>query len=153
MSEIIAFPVKSEVRDRVNAIEYEMLNADPDKFVQVDLPVRHHFSQGVYARELFIPKGTLLTGKIHKYTNLNILSMGEMSVLTDDGVKRVRAPFTVVSPPGTKRIAYAHEDCIWTTILGTSEKDPEKIEDQFTAKSEEEYLMFCKQIEETKWLS
>jgi hypothetical protein len=67
---------------------------------------------------------------------LNILSKGEISVLTEDGIKRVSAPFHVVSPAGTKRIAYAHEDCVWTTIHGTEENDLEKIEAHFIAQSE-----------------
>ncbi len=112
------------------------------QFPQREMRLEHHFSPGVYARELHIPADTILTGMIHKYAQLNILSAGEISVLTEDGVKRVSAPFTVVSPPGTKRVAYAHTDCVWTTILATNETDPEKIEDHFTAKSEEDYQAF-----------
>jgi len=41
---------------------------------QVELKVVHHFSKGVYARELHIPAGVILTGEIHKFKNLNILS-------------------------------------------------------------------------------
>lgn len=108
----------------------------------VELKHTDYFSKGVYARELFIPKGTVLTGKIHKYTNLNIMSMGELSVLTEDGIKRVKAPFTIVSPPGTKRAAYAHEDTIWTTIHGTELTDVEEIESFFIAQSYEEFEHF-----------
>lgn len=118
---------------------------------QVEMPVTHHFAHGVYARELFIPKGTVLTGKIHKYSQVNIMSKGELSVLTETGVKRVKAPFTIVSPAGTKRIAYAHEDTVWTTVHGTKETDLEKIESHFIAQSEDEFLAFCvaqKRIEE-----
>jgi len=113
---------------------------------QIDLPVTHHFSKGVYARELFIPKDTVLTGKIHKHTNLNIISQGDMSVLTEDGIKRVKAPFTIVSPAGTKRIAYAHEDTIWTTIHGTEEIDLEKIEHEFVVETDAEYLSFVETL-------
>lgn len=129
--------VNLSMRDKVAVIETEMLKRE-----QLDLPVKHYFSQGVYARELFIPKGTTLTGKIHKYQQLNIMSKGDMSVLTEDGVVRVQAPFTIVSPPGTKRIAYAHEDTVWTTIHGTEETDLEKIEAQFIAQSETDYAAF-----------
>lgn len=124
-------------RDKVSLLESEML-----KHEQVAIPVRHYFSPGVYAREITIPAGTILTGRIHKYEQLNILSGGEISVLTDDGMKRVAAPFTVVSPPGTKRIAYAHTDCVWTTILATEEKDHDLIEAKFTVSTEQEFLEF-----------
>lgn len=113
--------------------------------VPVEMPVTNHFAHGVYGRELFIPKGTVLTGKIHKYSQLNIMSKGDISVLTEGGVKRVQAPFTIVSPAGTKRIAYAHEDTIWTTVHGTEETDIEKIEKRFIAQSEDEFLAFCEQ--------
>ena len=126
-------------RDRVSILENEMRMCE-----QINIPVKHFFSPGVYAREITIPAGTLLTGRIHKFEQLNILSGGEISVLTHEGMKRVRAPFTVVSPPGTKRIAYAHTECTWTTILATDEKDPDLIEYLFTVETEKEFLEFAK---------
>jgi quercetin dioxygenase-like cupin family protein len=111
---------------------------DPDTW-----PVVHHFSQGVYGRELFIPKGHYLTGHIHKFTHLNVLVSGDISVLTEEGVKRVRPPFVVVSPAGTKRIAYAHEDTRWLTVHGTHETDVKLIEEVFIAHTEQEFLDFC----------
>src|ERR1700744_4893505 len=103
----------------------------------------HYFAPGLYARELHIPAGMTLTGKIHKYPQLNILSKGRISVLTEDGVKEVEAPFTVVSPAGTKRIAYAHTNCVWTTILPTDLSDPDLIEKEFTFNDENEWLEFA----------
>ena len=128
------------VRDQVTLIEDEMR-----KHPRVEIPMRHYFSPGVYAREITIPAGTLLTGRIHKYEQLNILSSGEISVLTEEGMKRVKAPFTIVSPAGTKRIAFAHTECVWTTILGTHETDPDKIEQIFTVATEREFLAFSQQ--------
>ena len=110
---------------------------------QLNLQVVHHFSEGVYARELHIPAGTILVGEIHKFKNLNILSQGSMQVSTEEGIATVDAPFTVVSPAGTKRIAYTLTDCVWTTIHGTNETDLNKIEKHFIAKNENEWLEFC----------
>lgn len=110
---------------------------------QLELETKHHFSKDVYARELHIPAGVILTGEIHKFENLNILSKGRMQVLTENGVQEVEAPFTVVSPAGTKRIAYTLTDCVWTTIHGTAETDISNIEKTFIAKSESEWLEFC----------
>jgi len=110
---------------------------------QVELKVIHHFSKGVYARELHIPAGIILTGEIHKFENLNILSKGKIQVLVGDAVQEIEAPFTVVSPAGTKRIARALTDCVWTTVHGTNELDVGIIEKTFIAKSEQEWLEFC----------
>lgn len=113
---------------------------------QVELQAVHHFAPGLYARELRIPKGTVLTGAIHKFANLNIMSAGDMTVLTEGGPVRVKAPFTVVSPAGTKRVAYAHEDTVWTTVFASEETDPEKIVDHFTTSSEQEFLAHREQM-------
>lgn len=130
------------MRERVFIIEDEIR-----KLPKADITERHYFSPGVYAREITIPAGTVLTGKIHKYAQLNIVSKGDLSVLTEDGIQRIQAPFTIVSPPGTKRIAYAHEDTVWTTIHGTDETDLEKLEAHFIAQTEDEYLAFSKILE------
>ena len=111
------------VRERIAYLEGEMR-----KCPQVEIPPKHYFAKGLYAREITIPKGTLLTGKIHKTEHLNIISKGDISVLTEDGPKRVQAPFTMVSRPGTKRVGYAHEETVWTTIHATTETDLEKLE-------------------------
>jgi hypothetical protein len=138
--------VPLSMRDKVTAFEEELF-----KHEQLKIPVKHYFSPGLYAREITIPAGTVLTGRIHKYEQLNILSGGEISVLTEDGIVRVKAPFTVVSPPGTKRVAFAHTECTWTTILATEEKDPDKIEQLFTVATEQEFLE--QMTEEAKCLS
>lgn len=127
------------VIDRSKVIQFEKIMA---REPQVELNVEHYFSLGLYARALEIPKGIMLTGKIHKYEQLNILAKGKMKVLVGNAVQEVTAPFIVVSPPGTKRIALALEDCIWLTVHGTHEKDLDLIEKEFIAKSEQEYLEF-----------
>jgi hypothetical protein len=82
-----------------------------------DLPVRHSFAPGIYAREMSIPEGTLLIGKIHKHRHHNFLMQGSIIVLTEEeGVKLLQAPLMIVSEPGTQRIGYAVTDTIWTTV-------------------------------------
>lgn len=145
---VLALPeevmVAPTMREKVLALEAHMKNLGLPHIDDI-CPVRHHFSPGVYAREMFIPKGTIIVGKIHKHVNLNIMSAGELSVLTENGIERVRAPFTIVSPPGTKRVAYAHEDTVWTTIHGTDITDVDEIEERFIAQTEEDYIAFCEQ--------
>lgn len=113
------------------------------QFPQLELRVEHHFSFGVYARTLYIPKDTVLTGHIHKFENLNILIKGKLKVRVGDEIKELEAPSTIVSPAGIKRIAYALEDSIWMTVHGTHERNIDLIESHFIAHSSEEYLEFC----------
>ncbi len=128
----------ASMREKVREIEAQLA-----QMPQADFHVTHHFSKGVYGRELLIPKGVCLTGKIHKYSQLNVLLSGDISVLTEDGVMRVQPPFVIVSPPGTKRVAYAHEETRWLTIHGTDKTDVDEIEAEFIAQTEVEYLEFC----------
>lgn len=127
-----------DLRGKVFELEAHML-----QMPQIELKVIHYFSKGVYARELHIPANVTLIGEIHKFENLNILSQGSMLVSTEEGMKEVSAPFTVVSPPGTKRAAHTLTECVWTTIHGTEERDIDLIKDYFIAKNEQEWLEFC----------
>lgn len=119
----------------------------------VEIPVTHHFANkgtkhGLYAREIFIPKGTLLTGHIHKTEQVNFLLKGDISVLMEDGtIARLTEPRMVVSPAGTKRIAYTHEDTVWVTTHATDLSDLKLIEAEFIVHSEEEWLTFVRQLE------
>lgn len=101
-------------------------------------PLKHTFADGVYIREIFIPKGTLLVGKIHKHSHPNFLLKGDVSVATEEGPKRLQAPLSMVSPAGTKRVVYAHEDTVWITVHVTDKKDLCEIEEEIIAKTYDE---------------
>lgn len=96
--------------------------------VQVELPVRHFFTKGLYARQLFIPKGTMAVGKIHRFAHLNVISKGAIMVVSEDGERLIEAPYTWESPPGAKHAGFALEDTIWMTFHPTDETDVDKIE-------------------------
>lgn len=95
---------------------------------QIDIETTHHFAEGLYGREILIPKGVVLTGKIHKGEHLNFLMKGDITVWTEQGMKRLTAPAVIVSKPGTKRVGYAHEDSIWVTVHASTETDLERLE-------------------------
>ena len=134
--------MNQELRTQVQ--ELEDLNR---QLPQVPIAVVHHFAQGVYAREIVIPAGTVVTGRVHKQSQVNILSAGEMIVTTDEGSVRVTAPFTVVSPPGTKRAAYTLTECVWTTVLGTDLTDEQVIHDTLTCGTDQDYLDYTRALE------
>lgn len=104
-----------------------------------ELPVRHVFAQGLYARELTIPAGMVASGKVHCQEHLFIISKGEISVLTESGPQRLKAPHILVTRPGTKRVVYAHEETVVTTVHATTETDVQKLEHDLVVGSFEEY--------------
>lgn len=95
---------------------------------QVEMPVTHHFSDGIYGREIFIPKGTLFTGRIHKQTDLSVCLSGLCEILTPYGWKRCETGDVVLSVKGVKPIARALEDTRWLTNHATYLTDLDEIE-------------------------
>ena len=108
--------------------EIQRLEAVIGACEQVEMPPVHHFANGLYGREIRIPAGTVLTGKQHATEHLNILAEGEITVWTEGGMKRLKAPHVMVSSPGTKRVGYAHTDTVWITVHASKETDLEKLE-------------------------
>lgn len=106
---------------------------------QLELKVIIHKAPGIHARELHIPARAALTGRIHKFDNLNTLSEGKMLLAMDDGWYFIQSPYTVVSPAGTKRLAIALTDCVWTTYVPTNESDADAVMEEFTCMTEEEF--------------
>ena len=82
-----------------------------------DCPLVHTFSEGLYVREIFIPAGTMLTGKIHKHEHPNFLMQGKVSIITEDGGAQImEAPQSIISPAGCKRALYTHTPTWWITV-------------------------------------
>lgn len=124
--------------NKVEIIEKELL----EKHEQVEIETKHYWVPGVYIREIFMPKGTILTGKIHKYPQFHVITKGDLSVLIDGEMVRLKAPINIMSPAGAKRLAIANEDTIWLMVHGTYETDLRIIEKIFTCDTEKEYLDF-----------
>lgn len=122
---------KNLVRAKISSLEKEML-ARTEEHVHIE--TIHHFSKGLYAREILIPKHTLLTGKIHKFECLNVISKGKIIVASIEGVKTIEAPFTFTSKPGVKRVGFALEETVWTTFHATEKTDLAEIEEEVIAK-------------------
>ncbi len=94
---------------------------------QTETPTRHYFAPGLYAREMFIPAGTVLTGAVHKTEHL-VQFDGDITVLTDGGMQRLTGRHTFVSKPGVKRVGYAHADTWCTGFFVTNKTDVEELE-------------------------
>tara|TARA_B100001287_G_scaffold37697_1_gene26993 strand:+ start:328 stop:942 length:615 start_codon:yes stop_codon:yes gene_type:complete len=96
-------------------------------------PVKHSFADGCYIREIFNPAGELLVTKIHKKEHPFFLMKGKMSILTDNGIIHIQAPYHGITKPGTKRIIYTHTDCIFVTVHATNKTNVAEIEKEVIA--------------------
>jgi hypothetical protein len=137
---------KVEFREKILMVQNGLQKMIEDGEAQDALPdctVTHHFAPidekygcCTYARQMFIPKGTLIVGKIHRHQHLNFILQGKVSVATEFGKKYFEAPCTFISEVGLKRAVYAEEDTIWTTVHLTQhygEEHLDKIEDEVIA--------------------
>lgn len=121
-------PTKEAYRLALNEVQSRML-AMP----QAEMETSHHFINGVYARTMRVKAGTVVIGKLHKGESLNIMVAGDMTLVTEDGVKRIKSGHIETSQAGTKRFAIAHQDTTWTQIIKTELTDPDEIKKNFTA--------------------
>lgn len=118
----------------------DRLEREVQRMPQVDCPVRHYFAPGLYAREISIPRGTVLTGAVHKRENIAVLSKGSLMLSTDNGPKRIDSPHTLTVRPGAKNVAVALEDAVWTNFFATDETDPEKLVELLTESTAQELI-------------
>lgn len=77
---------------------------------------KHSFADGIYIREMRMKRGQLGFSAIHKHSYGFFLLSGRLASSKEDGVEEFIAPCYIISPQGAKRIVYALEDCVITTV-------------------------------------
>ena len=125
----------SKARDLIHSTAMKMKemisNGD---IAEAECPVTHRFSKGIYLREIFMPAGTRIIGKIHATEHFNVLLTGRVTVLTPEGKEEITAPYTFVSKAGVQKVVSVHEDCIWQTLHVTDKTSIDEIESEVIAK-------------------
>lgn len=102
---------------------------------QVDMQTTHALSGGVYARTVFIPAGTVVTGATHKKDHICIID-GDVETILDGQPQRITGRVVINGTKGVKRAVYAHDDTLWTTVCSTSLTDIEAIEAELVEEPE-----------------
>jgi len=111
---------------RINELEQRMAQFEP-----AVCPVTHRFTPGLYAREIFMPAGTLITSKIHKTEHPFVVLSGRVSVWTGDGeAAMLEGGHVGITKAGTRRVLYIHSDTRWVTFHPSEETDLVKLEEQ-----------------------
>lgn len=94
-------------REQIDLAEQWLL--DHEYLIGVEIQVRHYFTPGLYAREVFIPARAVLTGAEHKTRHLVTFS-GDITVWHEGQMVRLTGYHTLESSPGVKRVGLAHAD-------------------------------------------
>ena len=98
-------------RDQITRLQEAMVpiqSSQPDP--------RHFFAPGMYLRELVVPAGMLMVGKIHKHEHFLMVLKGRAEVISEFGRMVVEAGHISVSPAGVKRVVLALEDTQFVTV-------------------------------------
>lgn len=125
--------------DRVDELELFMV----ENYETINCPLVHRFTPGMYIREIFMPAGSLITSKIHKTEHPFTISKGRVAVSIDGkDWEEFEAPYTGITKPGTRRILYIIEDCVWSTyhLNPSDSQDLEEIECRLIDKRENNLL-------------
>jgi len=111
-----------------NAAKSMIEKIESGEMVEQECPVIHRFSPGLYLREILMPKGTRIIGKIHATEHFNVVLTGSCTVITAEGREEITAPYTFISKAGVQKVVIVHEDCRWQTLHVTDKTDLDEIE-------------------------
>lgn len=148
-------PVKNnpvaERREQISQLAQAVLGIGGTTDTGSICPVKHRFAPGLYCREIFIPKGALIVGKIHATSHFNTILQGECKVITTTEKKHIKAPDTWITEAGEQKAVYALEDVIWQTYHVTDSTDLKEIEaqvivDSFDELEQDKLLEQCQEL-------
>ncbi|AUR84594.1 hypothetical protein NVP1061O_13 [Vibrio phage 1.061.O._10N.286.55.C2] len=123
--------VSSSVQSRRDAISRDvasMIESGATTDTGSICPVKHRFAKGLYCREILIPKGVKIIGKIHATEHFNTIVQGECLVITTTEEKKIKAPYTWVTKAGEQKAVLALSDVLWQTYHVTDKTDVDEIE-------------------------
>jgi hypothetical protein len=133
---------KQEMRDKIMEFEEQLKAIDGVMIGDNDsCPLKHSFSDGIYVREIFIPAGMHIVGKIHKHEHPIFILYGTLDIVTEKGASRIQGPVSMMSPSGTKRAIRAITDSVLVTIHHNPDNitDLSELEELIIAKDYDEY--------------
>jgi quercetin dioxygenase-like cupin family protein len=90
--------------------------------------ITHHFSDGLYAKEIHVGAGQAILKHTHDFSHLSILAKGKIAVLIGEEIEIVNAPACIEIKAGITHGVKAIEDCVWFCIHVTDEKDPANVD-------------------------
>ena len=83
---------------------------------ECDIGTVHHFSDGLYAKQMTFPAGYEALSHAHKYSHLSVLAKGRVVVKTDQWTKEFTAPACIEIKAGVHHRIVSLEDSAWFCI-------------------------------------
>lgn len=91
--------------------------------------VAHHFSDGLYAKEMTLKKGYIATSHSHKYSHLSILAKGDVYVRVNGVISYHMAPACIEIKADEIHEIQALSEVVWYCCHRTDETDINKIDE------------------------
>jgi len=124
---------RKDFREKISELEEAVVNVKggmTGEILHETNPVKHTFAGGCYIREIYNPADEIIITKIHKKEHPFFLMKGEMSILTEEGIQNIKAPYQGITKPGTKRAIYTHEECVFITVHATNNTSIKDVEEE-----------------------
>ncbi len=132
---------KQDFRNKIVKFQKQFEDFGAEQIKDVTKPIlknetlEHEFGEGTYIRKITMPAGSLYLSQIHKITHPFFVMKGEATVISDEGVVKITAPYHGMTKPGTQRILYIHEECVWITVHPTDQTTVEEVVEDVIAKA------------------
>ena len=136
-------------RDKIDEVGRAMVDGGGLQMPEAELkvPLVHKFTHGQYVRRMDASAGQLIDTKIHMQEHPFFLMMGSMSILTDKGIQRIKAPYQGITKPGTRRLMYIHEDSIFITVHATDKTTVDEVLEDIVVSEYKELPPHCDPVE------
>lgn len=96
--------------------------------IEIDLQTKHHFSDGVYAKEMHLPAAHYAVSHQHTYDHVSMLHTGHARVTVDGEAKDYQAPAVILIRAHKAHRIDAITDVVWFCIHETTLTDPDEID-------------------------
>ena len=98
----------------------------------IDTEIRHHFSSGVYAKEMRMPADYVLLHHRHKFDHLSLLASGSIELVVDGNRKVIHAPACLTISANVHHGVKTLTEVVWYCIHATDCRDVDAVDAELT---------------------
>ena len=88
----------------------------------------HHFSTGIYAKQLHLPANHIVTSHAHKYGHLSILASGTVVVDVDGVRKEYTGPACIEIQENAVHRVFAKTNAVWFCVHATEATSADEVD-------------------------
>ena len=134
-----------QTQDTINSIDELAIRiqagVDSGELGSAETPLTHYHTKELYGRRIIVPAGCLFTTRVHKTDHISVAFRGRITMLNAEGeAQEVTAPDMFITPAGTHRVVYVHEEVEFATIHHCEEQDDDNVVELLSFNTMTEYL-------------